>query len=45
MKVSIQSELRIYGYIRNGEGAEYRNAETERDRETDPISEGEGVLD
>ena len=39
-KVSIQSELRISGYIRNGERAEYQNAETERDRETDPISEG-----
>ena len=39
-KVSIQSELRISGYIRNGERAEYRNAETERDRETYPISEG-----
>ena len=40
MKVSIQSELRISIYIRNGERAEYQNAETERDRETDPISEG-----
>ena len=39
-KVSIQSELRISGYIRNGERAESQNAETERDRETDPISEG-----
>ena len=39
-KVSIQSELRISIYIRNGEKAEYENAETERDRETDPISEG-----
>ena len=39
-KVSIQSELRISGYIRNGEKAEPGNAETERDRETDPISEG-----
>ena len=39
-KVSIQSELRISGYIRNGERAESENAETERDRETDPISEG-----
>ena len=39
-KVSIQSELCISGYIRNGERAESTNAETERDRETDPISEG-----
>ena len=39
-KVSIQSELRISGYIRNGERAESQNAETERDKETDPISEG-----
>lgn len=39
-KVSIQSELRISIYIRNGERAEYQNAETERDRETCPISEG-----
>ena len=29
-KVSIQSELRISGYIRNGERAESGNAETER---------------
>ena len=39
-EVSIQSELRISGYITNGERAEYQNAETERDRETDPILEG-----
>ena len=39
-KVSIQLELRISGYIRNGERAEYQNAETERDRGTDPNSEG-----
>ena len=39
-KVSIQSELRIFGYIRNGEWAEYENAEAERDGEIDPISEG-----
>ena len=39
-KVSIQSELRISIYIRNGERAEGESAETERDRETDPISEG-----
>ena len=32
MKVSIQSELRISRYIRNGERAESQNAETERDR-------------
>ena len=38
-KVSIQSDLRISIYIRNGERAEYENAETERDRERDPISE------
>ena len=29
-KVSTQSELRISGYKRNGEGAESENAETER---------------
>ena len=39
-KVSIQSELRISGNIRNGERKESGNAETERDREIDPISEG-----
>ena len=39
-KDSPQSELRIAGYKRNGEGAELENAETERDREIDPISEG-----
>ena len=39
-KVSIQSELRISGYKRNGERAADENAETERDIETDPISEG-----
>ena len=39
-KVSTQSELQISGYIRNGEKAESQSAETERDRETDPISEG-----
>ena len=39
-KDSPQSELRISGYKRNGEGAESGNAETERDREIDPISEG-----
>ena len=39
-KVSIQSELRISRYKRNGARAESQNAETERDRETDPISEG-----
>ena len=37
-KVSIQSELRISRYIRNGERAEYES--TEPERETDPISEG-----
>ena len=35
VKVSIQSELWISGYKRNG-----ARAETERDRATDPISEG-----
>ena len=39
-KDSSQSELRISGYKRNDEGVGSRNAETERDRETDPISEG-----
>ena len=39
-KDSPQSELRISGYKRNGEGEESENAETERDREIDPISEG-----
>ena len=39
-KVSIQSELRISEYKRNGARAESESAETERDRETDPISEG-----
>ena len=39
-KVSIQSELRIAGYKRNGSRAEFQNAETERDREIDPISKG-----
>ena len=40
VKVSIQSELWISGYIRNGERAESENAEIERDGETKPISEG-----
>ena len=39
-KVSIQLELRISGYKRNGARAESASAETERDREIDPISEG-----
>ena len=39
-KVSGQSELRISIYTRNGEIEPGENAETERDRETDPISEG-----
>ena len=38
-KVSGQSELWISIYIRNGERAAEQNAETERDREIDPISE------
>ena len=33
-------ELRIFGNIRNSEREESENAETERDRETDPILEG-----
>ena len=40
MLILAQSELRISGNIRNGEREESENAETERDRETDPISEG-----
>ena len=39
-KDSTQLDLRISGYKRNGERAAEQNAETERDRETDPISEG-----
>ena len=39
-KVSIQSELWIFGYKRNSARAESRNAEIERDREIDTISEG-----
>ena len=39
-KVSIQSELRISRYKRNGARAESENAEIERERETDQISEG-----
>ena len=38
-KDSPQSELRIFIYIRNGE-TEPENAEPERNREIDPISEG-----
>jgi len=38
--MSSQSELQISGNIRNGERVESENAETERDRETYPISEG-----
>lgn len=37
---SAQSDLRISRNLRNGERAESGNAETERDRETDSISEG-----
>ena len=40
VKVSIQSELRISGYKRNGERAAEQKAETERDREIDPIWRG-----
>ena len=39
-KVSIQSELRISRYKRNGARTESLSTQTERDRETDPISEG-----
>ena len=39
-KDSTQSELWISGYKRNGARAESESAETERDREIDPISEG-----
>ena len=39
-KVSIQSELRISRYKRYVARAEDQSTETERDRETDPISEG-----
>ena len=37
VKVSVQSELRMSIYIRNSERAARESAETERDRETDPI--------
>ena len=40
LKVSVQSEIRISGNIRNGGREESKNAEIERDRETDLISEG-----
>ena len=40
VQISAQSDLRISENIRNGERAELGNTETERDRETDPISEG-----
>ena len=40
VKISAQSELRISENIRNGERTDSENAETERDRETDAISEG-----
>ena len=39
-KVSGQSELRISIYTRNGETEPGENAEPERNREIDPISEG-----
>ena len=39
-KDSAQSDLRISCNIRNGEREESGNAKIERDRETDPISEG-----
>ena len=40
VQISAQSELRISRNLRNGERAESESAETERDREMDPISEG-----
>ena len=40
VKISAQSELRISGNLRNSERPESGNAETERDRETYPISKG-----
>ena len=43
-KVSGQSELRISIYTRNGETEPEENAETERDREIDPILEGPSPL-
>ena len=43
-KASPQSDLRISGYKRNGARAESQSAETERDREIDPISEGLSAL-
>ena len=44
VQISAQSELRISGNLRNGERAESGSAETERDKETDPISEGPSPL-
>ena len=40
VKISAQSDLRIFGNLRNGERPESESTETEGDRETDPISEG-----
>ena len=40
MQNSAQSELRISGNLRNGERPESGSAETEGNRERDPISEG-----
>ena len=40
VQISAQSELRIFGNSRNGERAESGSAETEGNRERDPISEG-----
>ena len=40
VKISAQSELRISGNLRNREGPDLGERETEEDRETDPASEG-----
>jgi len=40
VQISAHSELRISGNLRNGEMAESGSAETEGNRERDPISEG-----
>jgi hypothetical protein len=40
VKISAQSELRIFGYLRNGERPENGDAKQKRNRDVDPISEG-----
>ena len=40
VQISAQSELQISGNIRNSERSESEHRNTERDRKTDPISEG-----